>query len=430
MVNTVSLLHERSRRKPWVVRWYGEPDETGKQRRYGKCFRYAHEAKAFYAKKRADLDRGERRDPVDVTLEELVADFEEARLRPLSYASQIGYRNTIDQMLAYFGRQRKVRDIDRRHAEAFIATRGRQDGRTGELSGWAKARHVIHCRAIFTAAVAWEYVDDNPFRADRLRGQSSLRVNPKAKPWQHITPEEFRRFIKIVPTPQKRAAYWLMYGCGWRSGEAFNIMLPNVDLHRRRVHVVNRAPTPDVPPFRVKAEGQASESKERSVPIPEAAIPDLTEAMRTALKSGGFVALAPERFERVQEYWRLCREGKGWAGHAHRPWQNRDMMNNVLRDTKNLLRRAGIALTAPFTLHTFRKSFAQNHADAGTPPRTLAKLLGHANTRVTMQFYSRVTDANERAAGEAMDRLLTASATGEGPAACDADPQQERTRTA
>ena len=43
---------------------------------------------------------------------------------------------------------------------------------------------------------------------------------------------------------------------------------------------------------------------------------------------------------------------------------------------------------------------------AGRPPRTLAKLLGHSNTRVTMQFYNRVTDANERAAAAAMGHLL------------------------
>ena len=82
------------------------------------------------------------------------------------------------------------------------------------------------------------------------------------------------------------------------------------------------------------------------------------------------------------------------------------MINNLLRDTKRYLRKAGIELAAPFTLQAFRKSFGQNHADAGTPPRTLSRLLGHSNTRVTLQYYNRVTDANERAAGEAMDRIL------------------------
>ena len=82
------------------------------------------------------------------------------------------------------------------------------------------------------------------------------------------------------------------------------------------------------------------------------------------------------------------------------------MANNWLRNTKAYLRKAGIELTAPFTLHTFRKSFAQNHADGGTPPTTLSKLLGHSNTRVTMEFYNRVTDANERAAATAMNRVF------------------------
>ena len=53
-----------------------------------------------------------------------------------------------------------------------------------------------------------------------------------------------------------------------------------------------------------------------------------------------------------------------------------------------------------------RKSFARNHAEAGTPPKTLAKLMGHADASVTMAYYNRATDANERAAETAMNRLL------------------------
>ena len=150
-----------------------------------------------------------------------------------------------------------------------------------------------------------------------------------------------------------------------------------------------------------------SEVKERVVPIPEAALPDITAACRFLFKSGGFVVLTPERFATVQNNWRLCREGKPWAGCSeHRSWQNRDMLNNLLRDTKRYLRKADVTLSAPFKLTTFRKSFGQNHANAGTPPRTLAKLLGHADVSVTMEFYNRVTDANERQAGRTMDALL------------------------
>lgn len=407
MNTTVLLLHEPRRKQPWVVRWYGDPDpQTGKQKRYGRLFRYIRDAKAFQAEKQTELNRGAPRDPVDATLEELVAEYEEARLAALSYASKIAYRNTTEQLLTHFGRNRRVRDIHQRHAEAFIASRKRCDGKPQELSSWPKARHLIHCRALFQAAVEWGYTDQNPFKTTTRSGSSPLCINAKGRPWDHIMPESYERFLDEVPTARQRAVYWLQYGCGLRAGEVYNLMVANIDLDRRRVHVVNRAATEDLPPFTVKAERQSSESKERSVPIPEAAIPDLAEAMKRAFRSGGFIAITPERFKLIQERWRLCREGEAWGGHDWRPWQNRDMINNVLRDAKHYLRKAGIELTAPFTLHTFRKSFAQNHADAGTPPKTLAKLLGHANTRITLQFYNRVTDANEQAAGRAMDRLF------------------------
>ncbi len=183
-------------------------------------------------------------------------------------------------------------------------------------------------------------------------------------------------------------------------------MRTQVDLERRLVYVRNRAATDDLPPFTSKSEGRSSTSKERTMPIQAAAVPDLNAALRQSFRSGGLLVLSPARFQRLDAFWKLCREGNGWAGHTHRPWQNRDMVNNMLRDTKPYLRRAGIQLTDPFTLHTFRKSFAQNHANAGTPPRTLAELLGHADARVTMEFYNRVTDANRREAAATLDRVL------------------------
>ncbi|MCH7840643.1 MAG: site-specific integrase [Planctomycetes bacterium] len=223
----------------------------------------------------------------------------------------------------------------------------------------------------------------------------------------HLTPDEFASLLPVVPSVRRRAAFWIMYGCGLRPGEVYNLTIDCIDLKARRLHVVNRASTAEVPPFTIKAEGDTGDSKERSVPIPEAAIPDITAACQVSFKSGGFVVLTPERFATVQTNWRLCREGKPWAGRSeHRSWLNRDMLNNLLRDTKLYLRKAGMELSAPFKLTTFRKSFGQNHADAGTPPRTLAKLMGHGNVSVTMEFYNRVTDANEREAARTMDRLL------------------------
>jgi integrase len=85
------------------------------------------------------------------------------------------------------------------------------------------------------------------------------------------------------------------------------------------------------------------------------------------------------------------------------------MINSLLRDTKVYLKQAGIELSAPFTLTTLRKSFAQNHTENGTPPTTLAKLMGHSSVATTMEYYSRVTDADEQAATAMLDTLLSAT---------------------
>ena len=409
MITKVGCRQNRKRKLSWEVRWHGNPDERGKQRRYSKSFKTATEAKAYQAEKQHELDQGGPRDKVrSVTLGALIDEFFQARVGQLSYSSQTCYRNTLDQLLEHFGSQHAIERIEQRHAEQFLATRKRQRGKAvGGLSSWTMYHHKKHCRSLFGTAVEWKFIERNPFVSATGSGHSPLRTGkPKSKPWHHITPDEFTRMLSLVTIPQRRAALWLMYGSGLRAGEAYNLTTDKIDLARRVVHIESRAPSRDLPPFQIKAEGRSADSKARTVPIPLAAIADISVAVGQAFRSGGFVVLTPERFATVQQNWRLCSDGDGWMGHGPRPWQNRDMVNNLLRDTKQYFDKAGITLSAPFTLHTLRKSFAQNNADAGTPPRTLADLMGHTDVSVTMAFYNRVTDANRLAAAKTNDTMF------------------------
>jgi integrase len=54
--------------------------------------------------------------------------------------------------------------------------------------------------------------------------------------------------------------------------------------------------------------------------------------------------------------------------------------------------------------YTFRHSYAQRHADAGTPVDTLKELLGHDTVRTTLGYY-RVTAKRKRAAADALGPL-------------------------
>lgn len=408
MNTKVGRQHDRSRASPWRVYWWGMPDESGKQRKYTKSFRHANDAKLFQVERQHEINRnGLCENTAKLSLAELLDEFWNARVAPLSPNSHAGYRNTFDQLREYFGCGRTVREIRQQDAETFMATRKRVDGRKGELSSSAKKLHLTYARAAFSAAVEWGYLDRNPFGAVTTRGSTPLRVRVKGRSWHHITPNEFQSILAVAPDVRHRAFYWLGYGCGMRPGEIYHLTIDRIDLDRRQVRIESRPATADLPPFTVKCDAVSSESKARTVPIPEAAVADLTQAMQGAFAAGGFVVLTPERFATVQCNWRLCHAGKGWGRHEHRAWENSDMVNNTLRAANAHLRLASIKLTASFNLKSFRKSFGQNHADAGTPPKVLASLMGHSDASVTMEFYNRVTDANQSAAAATMDRILS-----------------------
>lgn len=411
MNTKVGLLHDKKRRLPWLVQWWTLPDEAGKQRRKTKSFKYKSEAVDFQSDKQREVLDGAGLTPApNITLGELIEAFEKARLAKLSESSKNGYANTFDQLEDHFGESCEVRTIEQRHAEEFMASRKRLDGKNRPLASWTLSQHLKYCRALFGAAMEWGYVTHNPFKPPIGRCTSPLRVKAKSRPWQHFTPAEFVRIVDQASTVQHKAALWLMYGCGLRPGEAYNTTADCIDLEGRRVHVRNRAATADRPPFTVKADNVSAASKERTVPLPAAAISCITEAMAGSFRAGAFLAITPERFAVVRENWKRCRTGEGWAGHGPRPWQNRDMINNAMRNTRQAVSKANIELTAPLTLTTFRKCFGQNHAENGTPLRTLARLMGHSDTAMTAEFYNRVTDANEKAAATVSDRLFTTSA--------------------
>ncbi|MCA9249534.1 MAG: tyrosine-type recombinase/integrase [Phycisphaerae bacterium] len=411
MRTRVGLSHERDRKKPWVVYWWSSPDPvTGKQKKTSKSFKHRGEAKTFQSKQQVEIGNRGLAESRDVTISELVDEFAKARLGTLSQSSKDRYADTIDQMLEYFGRATFIKDIRQSSAETFMSTRIRRDGRTGELSSWTLSQHLKHARAIFGAAVEWEYIDRNPFVARNRnvrRGKSSLRIKGRSRPWHHLTPSEFKQLLENTPKVRRRALYWLQYGCGLRPGEAYNLRAEDIDLDNQRIQIRNRKPTAETPGFDVKADDTSAESKDRIVPIPDAALKDITKVMALSFKSGGFLVLSEERFQTVQANWKKCRAGKPWSNRTeYRPWMSRDMLPNALRDAKADLKRAGLTLTAPFTMNVFRKSFSQNHANQGTSAKTLAKLLGHSDERMVLRFYSRVTDANEKAAIETMNRLL------------------------
>jgi len=386
--NQVGIYRAKGRKLEWLVRWYGEINpETGKPKRYSKSFRTRREAEDFKTTKAAEIRKSGRRDrPVNQGLGKLCQDFYRMKKASLKPASMDLYWRTINRLIDYFGADKSISDIGPKEADLFMAVQVyREDGKR-KLSSWTRAQILTNCRAIFSAAVRWGQIATNPFKAvDKPR--------KVLKKWHARKPDEYLRLLEQAPDLRWKAFYGLAYTSGCRFGELFSLTWSNIDFEKAVVKIDNRAGTPTMPAFHVK------DGEKREIPLPEHTVKILLDWHEQAPEGTPYILITPERYQRVLQRWRKL----GIKDHL---WENRFMVNNALRSLKVHLRRAEINLDGQFSIHTLRKSFAQNMANSGMPPRTLQYLLGHADIETTMKYYVQVDENAAALVRTATDRMI------------------------
>ncbi|KKL22927.1 hypothetical protein LCGC14_2430500, partial [marine sediment metagenome] len=256
-----------------------------------------------------------------------------------------------------------------------------------KLSGWTIEQIKRHCKTIFDMAVEDKHLRENPFKTKSLRTKRLA-----TSPWYRMKADEYHQLIEVTPTHREQVAYSLFYTAALRSAEAFNLTWDSIDFEKGIVVVVNRDGTADIPPFRIK------DHEARRIPLPKHTLDLLAQWQGEAPEALPFVLLTAERFERVKAKWRRLRQ-------AGQPWKSKYVVNNVLRDFKDRVKRAGIKPVGKFCVHTMRKCAGQNWADY-LPMNVVKELMGHSNISTTAEFYSTVDEDHERKAAMAIQKLL------------------------
>lgn len=132
--------------------------------------------------------------------------------------------------------------------------------------------------------------------------------------------------------------------------------------------------------------------------MPEHTVRFLAEWQIEAPENVPYILLTTERLQRVKARWqKLRKRGK--------PWRNRYMVNNVLRNFKRHCKRAGIKPVYKLSVHTLRKCAGQNWADY-LPMNVVKELMGHSKVETTLEFYNQVDSDHEAKAARIMQRLL------------------------
>jgi integrase len=392
MITKVGIYCDPRKDRPHIVRWFGEPDLDGRQKRYSKSFERKRDAEAFRAEKMAAFQKGERRDrPKEISVKDFCENWLRIRGPGLRHGTRKLYRLTIDRIVAHFGPTTPVSKIGAMAAEKFIAglQPERKEKQGKGLSTWTRQKMLRHCKTIFQKAVAWDLIPVNPFHEIRPFKLVTTR-------WYYLLPVEYTRLLDVAPTLQVKAMYAFGYTAGLRFGEMVSLTWANIDFERGEVVIENREATPTMPPFSVK------DYETRRIPLPKHTLDILRELQAKTLFKCPFILLNEQRYQAVMENWRTFQK-------QGRIWENRDMMNNVNRELRRHLKKADIKPNGSFSLHTLRKCAGKNWADV-LPPHVTKELMGHSSIATTMKYYSQVDDSQRTRAAAVIDGLIAKAA--------------------
>ncbi len=190
---------------------------------------------------------------------------------------------------------------------------------------------------------------------------------PRAKPLRFTprnravpTPAEVARIVRLLP-PMQALAVRLLAETGCRLGEALNLSWDCVDLDRRVIAIRSRAGgwTPK------------TEASERTIPITA----ELVAGLRQLPRRGPVVFHGSDPMKPLTSIKRVLATASERAA--------------ILREGRKLR----------VTPQLLRKAFATWQAQAGTAPKTLQRLLGHApGSRVTDRYYVQEDEAAKQRA--------------------------------
>jgi integrase len=386
----VSIVYDQRRAggKPWLVRWFGEASETTRPKRYSKGFKLKKSAEKFAAEKQHEFDQGEKRDrPRHVTLERFARDWLKSKQVELRAGTLGLYKETFDRLTNYFGKCCPIESISPRNASLFIGSlqRVRKHKHNKPLTAWSKARFLRNCKSIYQVAVDWGYIRINPFKAIKAPKLETRR-------WHYLSPEHYKRLLEVAPDNYRKAFYALAYTAGLRFGELCSLTWQDIDFQRSEVRICSKGSTPTLPPFEVK------DHEARAIPLPKHTLDILAKLHADAPVGVPYVLIDKKRYKLILEKWKQCQE-------EGKPWTNKHMMNNALRDFRIHARMAGVIANGQLTVHCLRKSCGQNWANH-LPINVTMKLMGHSSVTTTQMFYSQVEQYHHEQAARVIQALV------------------------
>jgi integrase len=368
-----SLLKQRRKNGPdiWVFRWY---DETSGKRTYKKRIlgtvgdlplrRDAEQAVADF---RANIN-------VEVRVPQTVSDLA-AHYRKHELTSDKKAFATIESTSIYLSNH-----VVPKWGDVWLS-----DVRTVEVEQWlhslpyapatrSKIRNIMS--TLFNHGIRHEWIHRNPIT--KVRASAKRLREPDV-----LSPAELSALIAELPLREK-AMVMLAASTGLRRSEFIALTWRDIDPLLIQVNVLRSC-------VRNHFGDTKTEASRRPVPLHSSVVQCLNEWRKKSKHNGDDDFLFPSN----------RKEGK-------QPITPDMVLKKVIRPA---LVRAKI-IGKVIGWHSFRHSLATNLRAAGADLKTAQELLRHANSRITLDIYTRAISANKREANnKVMEMVIEAGKT-------------------
>lgn len=343
-----------SGRVTWRVRYYG-PDS----RERSKSFRLRRDAEAYEARVRTERNRGDWVDPRrgKVTLTDVWLDYERVGMGHLRETTKASYRNAWRHVSKKFGRW-PVAKIEHADVTDWVTALSQDSG--PDLVRYA---HRVLC-LVLDHAMRSRRVSINVARGVRLPRRPPARE-------RILTAVEVRALADRLGRDGDLVLAMAYLGLRW--SELAALRVADVDLDRRRVHIVERATEVG---GRVDVAAPKSTASNRYIGIPGLVLPQLT-ARADGRERTALVFPAP---------------GGGYL--RNRNWRTRSGFDVAVGEL-------GLAITP----HDLRRTFGSLARAAGADMRWIQKAMGHESITTTARIYAHLYDDELDSVAAALDRI-------------------------
>lgn len=277
----------------------------------------------------------------------------------------------------------------------------RKDNRPGGYSPATIKRCHAVTSSIYSTAVQWNIVLDNPCERVKPPKQANSAAGVK-----HFTIEQTEAFLTEIDTETKQGIIKLQHNiffqlclfCGLRRGEAVALLWSDFDLQNHTVSITKSTGIVDGKPY-TKAPKNHSSARIISVPMHI-----IKQLKRYRLEYNTYrLSIGSQWIERPDKEEYMFVQWNGLQMYPSTPY-------NVFKDVLHRYNSEHEEQLPDIPLHGLRHTSATLLISQNVDVRTVSNRLGHAQTSTTMNIYSHSLQKKDTAASDTLEALLIKNA--------------------